>query len=199
MPFVFIGVLGIRISGIAITYVFFIVLCFLADLYIVVKLPAPMRYVLAELLGKRDDDVLRAADVTEPVHVLVLSNFADDLSAMGKQAREDVIEIVNGEHDAPYAKRVHRCVLRLSLDHRRRIELVELKPTVAVRGPQHCDLALNVLKPNDKVQPTSLDLRLALNSMIKSSHTTPCGWIQSICGIAGGQRLLLIPLHFTPQ
>jgi hypothetical protein len=44
---------------------------------------------LLELLGKRNDDALRAADVTEPVHVLILGYFAYELSAMGAQARED--------------------------------------------------------------------------------------------------------------
>lgn len=33
---------------------------------------------LPELFGKPDDDALRAADVTETVHVLILSDFADE-------------------------------------------------------------------------------------------------------------------------
>lgn len=49
---------------------------------------------LPELLGKPNDDALGAADETEPVHVLVLSDFADEFSAMSTQAREDVIDIV---------------------------------------------------------------------------------------------------------
>jgi len=107
-------------------------------------------------------DALGTADETEPVHVLVLSDFADEFSAMGTQAREDVIDIVDGEHDAPYAERVHRCVLWLRFDRRRRVELGQLNPTVAVRGPHRRDLALNVLKPNDKVHPASLEWHLAL-------------------------------------
>src|SRR5262249_19737236 len=88
-------------------------------------------------------------------------DFADEFSAMGTQAREDIIDIVDGEHDAPYTQRVHWCVFRLSFDRRRCVKLGQLKPTVAVRGPHHRDLALNVLKPNDKVHPTSLDWHLA--------------------------------------
>src|SRR4030095_4512156 len=83
----------------------------------------PCRNALSELLGKRDDDALRAADVTEPVPVLVLGDFAYELRAMGAQAREDVLDVVDGEHDATYAKRVHWCVLRLSSDRRRRVDV----------------------------------------------------------------------------
>lgn len=50
-----------------------------------------------ELLGKPDDDALRAADETEPVYILVLGDFADEFSAMGTQTRDDVIDIVDGE------------------------------------------------------------------------------------------------------
>src|SRR5262245_44634270 len=66
----------------------------------------PCGNAVSELLGKRDEDALRAANVAEPVPVLVLGDFADELSAMGAQAREDVIEVVDGEHDATYAQRV---------------------------------------------------------------------------------------------
>src|SRR5919198_1016645 len=79
----------------------------------------PCGNALSELLGKRDDDALRAADVAEPVHVLVLGDFAYELSAMGAQAREDVLDVVDGEHDATYAQRVYWRVLRLSADRRR--------------------------------------------------------------------------------
>jgi hypothetical protein len=42
------------------------------------------------------------------------------------------------------------------------VELGQLKPTVAVRGPHHRNLGSHVLEPNDKVHPTSLDWHLAL-------------------------------------
>src|SRR5262249_15300153 len=122
----------------------------------------PYGNALPELFGKRNDDALRAADVTEPVHVLILDDFTYELSTMGAQAREDILNVVDGEHDATYAQRVHWCVLRLSSDRRRRVELVQLKPTVAVRGPHHRNLASNVLEPNDPVHPPHLDGHLAL-------------------------------------
>src|SRR5215831_20686468 len=122
----------------------------------------PYGNALPELLGKRNDDALRAADVTEPIHVLILGDFTYVLSAIGAQAREDVLNVVDGEHDATYAQRIHWCVLRLSSDRRRRVELVQLKPTVAVRGPHHRYLASNVLEPNDTVHPTPRDGHLAL-------------------------------------
>ena len=53
--------------------------------------------VLLELLGKRNDDAFGAADVTEPVPVLILGDFAYELSAMGTQAREDVLDVVDGD------------------------------------------------------------------------------------------------------
>ena len=81
---------------------------------------------------------------------------------MGTQACEDVIDIVDGEHDAPYTERVHRCVLRLNSDRRQRVALGQLNPTVIIRCPHHRDLGLNVLKPDDNVHPTSLEWHLAL-------------------------------------
>jgi hypothetical protein len=43
----------------------------------------------AELLGQRDDDALGAADVAEPIAVLVLLQLADEFGAMGVQAGKD--------------------------------------------------------------------------------------------------------------
>ncbi len=82
----------------------------------------PPRRRLADLLGQRDDDALGAADVAEPVFVLVLHYFADESGAVGQQAGKDGLDVINGEHDAPYAQRVHGCV-RLSGGSRRRVKL----------------------------------------------------------------------------
>src|SRR5262245_64859126 len=81
---------------------------------------------------------------------------------MGAQARECFIDVVDSEHDATYAQGVHWRVLRFSSDRRRRVELVQLKPTVAVWGPHHRNLASNVLEPNDPAHPMPLDRHLAL-------------------------------------
>jgi hypothetical protein len=57
----------------------------------------------AELLGQRDDDALGAADVTEPIFVLVLRQLANELGAMGAKAGKDVLDVFDGENDATYA------------------------------------------------------------------------------------------------
>ena len=51
---------------------------------------------------------------------------------------------------------------RLSADRRRPVELRQLNPAVAVRGPHHCDVDSDAVEPDDAVHPTSLDRRLAL-------------------------------------
>ena len=43
------------------------------------------------LLGQSDDDALGAADVGEPIRVLVLHHFADQFGAVGKQTRDDIV------------------------------------------------------------------------------------------------------------
>src|SRR5215208_3074235 len=54
-----------------------------------------------------------------------------------------------------------RRAFRLGSDRRRRVELRQLKPAVAVRGPHHGDVGTDVLEPDDAVHPTPLDRRLA--------------------------------------
>ena len=53
---------------------------------------------------------------------------------MGAHAREDVLDGVDGEHDATYAQRVHWRVLRRSSDRFGRVERIQLDPSVAVRS-----------------------------------------------------------------
>jgi hypothetical protein len=55
---------------------------------------------LAELLGDPDEKSFGAADVAEPIRVLVLNHFADELRAALAQPSERVIDVVHGEHDA---------------------------------------------------------------------------------------------------
>jgi hypothetical protein len=50
------------------------------------------RNVSAELLGQRNDDALGAADVAEPIAVLVLVQLADEFGAIGVQAGKDVLD-----------------------------------------------------------------------------------------------------------
>ena len=56
---------------------------------------------LSELLGKRDNDALRPADVAKPVRVLVLHHFAHELGPVGAQARNDIVDVVDGAGSVP--------------------------------------------------------------------------------------------------
>src|ERR671922_2154869 len=121
---------------------------------------APME-VSAELLGQSDDDALRATQEAEPVAVLVLRDLADEFGTVAAQAGNDVVDVLDSEHDAAYAQRVRRRALRLGSDRRRRVELRQLNPAVPVRGPPHGDVSTDVVEPDGAVHPRPLDLRLA--------------------------------------
>ena len=105
---------------------------------------------------------VRATQEAEPVDVLVLRDLADELATVAAQAGDDVVDVVDGEHDAADAQRVHRRVLRLRPDRRRRVELRQLDPAVAVRGPHHGDVGADAVEPDDPVHPGPLVRRLAL-------------------------------------
>src|SRR5919107_5088020 len=81
--------------------------------------PAHPMEVSGELLGQSDDDALRAAQEAEPVDVLVLRDLADQFATVTAQAGNDVVDVLDSEHDAAYAQRVRRRPLRLGSDRRR--------------------------------------------------------------------------------
>src|SRR5437762_8526759 len=124
-------------------------------------LAAPMEGS-AELLGQSDDDALRATQEAEPVDVLVLRDLADEFGTVAAQAGNDVVDVVDSEHDAAYAQRVRRRAFRLGSDRRRRVELRQLKPAVAVGGPHHGDVGTDVFEADGLAHPRPLDLRLAI-------------------------------------
>src|SRR5688572_31093485 len=64
--------------------------------------------VSPELLGQSDDDALRTTHEAEPVDVLVLRNLADEFGTVVAQPGNDVVDVVESEHDAAYAQRVRR-------------------------------------------------------------------------------------------
>src|SRR5262249_48023060 len=66
------------------------------------------------------------------------------------------------DRGASQPRRVAWCPVRVGCGRRWRVKLGQLKPTVAVRGAHHRNLASDVLEPDDKVHPTSLDWHLAL-------------------------------------
>ena len=67
----------------------------------------------------------------------------------------------------PDAQRVHRRVFRHGPDRRRRVELVQLDPHVAVRGPQRGDGGSDAVEPDEAVDRLALDGRLALELQTK--------------------------------
>jgi hypothetical protein len=54
-----------------------------------------------ELLRQRDNDACRASHVAELVPVLVLNHLADELAAVGAQARDSLVDAFDCKHDAP--------------------------------------------------------------------------------------------------
>ena len=117
---------------------------------------------LAEFLGKPDNDAFGAADITEPILVLVLHHLSDQPGAAGAQARDDVADVIDREHDAADSECVHRKVLGSRSDRFGRVELVQLDPTVAVRSAQQREGSTNVLKADETIYRKALDGRLAL-------------------------------------
>src|ERR1700683_1700650 len=53
----------------------------------------------ADPLRQLDDDPLRAADVAEPIDVLVALHLTDELGAAGLQPGEDVVDVVDRKCD----------------------------------------------------------------------------------------------------
>src|SRR3954463_4621980 len=124
--------------------------------------PAMISSRSAELLGQSDDNALGATQEAEPVGVPVLRDLADKFGTVAAQAGNDVVDVVDSEHDAAYPQRVRRRVFRLGSDRRRRVELRQLNPAVAVRGPHHGDVGTDVVEPDDSLHQAPLERRLAL-------------------------------------
>src|SRR5204862_7381897 len=115
----------------------------------------------ADPVGQLDDDALRAADVAEPQHVSVALHVANELAAASSHAGHDGVDVVDYECDMADAPRICRR-LRVAALGRRRAELDQLEPSVAVRGLHHRVLNLDALEPHDAVHPAAVDLPLAL-------------------------------------
>jgi hypothetical protein len=79
----------------------------------------------ADLLCQLDDDPLWAADVAEPVAVLLALQLADELSAAGSQAGDDGVDALDGECDSRTRRRVER---HRGPDASARPEAVSLRP-----------------------------------------------------------------------
>lgn len=64
------------------------------------------RLASADLFGQGDDDARGAAEVAEPEDALVLRHLAEEFGAVGAQAGDGVVDVVDGEHDTMQAQRV---------------------------------------------------------------------------------------------
>src|SRR3989442_7858289 len=75
--------------------------------------------LLPELLGEPDENPFGTPDVAEPIHVLILDHFADELRAAFAESGERIVDVLHGEHDAQVAESDDwgAAVIR---DHRRR-------------------------------------------------------------------------------
>ena len=60
----------------------------------------PCGDALPELLGEPDEKSFRAADVAEPIRLLVLNHFADELRAALGESGERPVNVVHSEHHA---------------------------------------------------------------------------------------------------
>jgi hypothetical protein len=54
----------------------------------------------AEFLGEPDEKPFRPADVAEPIRVLILHHFADELRAALAEPFKCLVDVFHGEHDA---------------------------------------------------------------------------------------------------
>jgi hypothetical protein len=70
---------------------------------------------------------------------------------VGEKARDDSVDVFDGEHDSTDAQRVHRGVHGPKPDRFGCVELIELDATVAVRGPHQREGGANVLEPDQAV------------------------------------------------
>lgn len=109
----------------------------------------------AERLRQSDENPFRPADVAEPIRVLVLHHFADELRSLAESG-ERVVEVAHGEHGAQIAECVHRRVAVVGDDGRGE-ETREFEPAVAVGRDHHGDLDALVAQAGDATGPFAFD------------------------------------------
>ena len=63
---------------------------------------------LPELLGAPDEDSFGAPNVAEPVDAFEIDDFIDHRRPKLTEPSERVVNVLDGEHDAQVAERVHR-------------------------------------------------------------------------------------------
>ena len=128
----------------------------------------------ADALCQLDDDSLGAADVAEPVAVLVSPQLSDELGAAGAQAGDNRFDVFDSEGDMADARCVRRLVPVAALG-RWCVEFRQLESPVAVRGLQERDLCPDAFEPHDAVHPATLDWPFSLQFESKLDEELSCG------------------------
>src|SRR5689334_14657662 len=115
---------------------------------------------LTKLFCQPDEQPFGTADIAESIGVFVLNDFADKLRAAIAEPREQLVEVINGEHDAQVAKSIYGSIAVIG-DYRRPEKSGEFEPAVAVGCDHHGDLDLLVAKSGDAPSPFSFDHSVA--------------------------------------
>src|SRR5215472_14940173 len=109
----------------------------------VARLSLPLKFVCelrsAEFLSESDEKPFGPPYVAEPIPVLILDYFADELRATLAEPFKRLVDVVHGEHDAEVPQGVYRGVPVIGNDWRRE-EARKLEPAVAVRCAHHGNL-----------------------------------------------------------
>src|SRR5574341_2286954 len=112
--------------------------------------------LLPELLGEPDENSFGTPDVAEPIHVLILDHFADELRAAFAEPDERIVDVFHGEHDAQVTESVHWGDAVIG-DHGRREEAGQLEPAVTVRRTHHGNLDAHAAQSGDAICPVSFN------------------------------------------
>src|SRR4051794_4642222 len=81
---------------------------------------------------------------------------------MAAQAAEDALDVLDSEHDATDAEGIDGCDFWVRPDGRRRVELVQLDASAAVRRSHRRDRGSNTLEADEAIDGLALDDRLTL-------------------------------------
>ena len=95
--------------------------------------------------------------------VFVLRDLVENFGTVVAEAVDDIVDVLDGEHDAAYAQRVRRCVFRLGPNRGRGVEPGQLDAAVAVWRSHHGDVGADVVESDDLAGPGSLDGRPAFD------------------------------------
>lgn len=111
-------------------------------------------------LAQPNNESLRATDISEPVCVAVLHNFADQLGPVSEHVRNHGVEIVDSQHDAAHPQLVYGGLLVAGSNRFGRVELVQLDLAVAIWRAQERERGANAFKINEAIDLIAADLYL---------------------------------------